>query len=119
MEYKYEVSAKEAFKSLRQQIIDGASAGGSSQRARLLAFTFIRGRAYETAEKTTEAKNLCPTGKVTYYTNLAFYAAIEVHRAFGGKERLPPDELRKEIMQWMKSHWEQQEIVPQVQQVSP
>lgn len=118
---KYSVSVREAYKNLRKQIIEGAPAGGRAQRIRLLAFTFLRGRSYETVEQTTEAKNLPHEGKMTYYSNLA-YSVAHVLTGHGIMSELGHGEAEHKVMQWMKSHWEKKEepVVATVQQeVSP
>jgi hypothetical protein len=111
---KYSIPVREAYKTLRKQIIEGAPAGGRDQRIRLLAFTFIRGRAYETVEQTTEAKNYEYVGKLTYYGGLAYSISHKLAEFIGadvpaaGREQLRQN-LSAELMQWMKSHWEKKE----------
>lgn len=82
----YEISEKEVYKKLRKEIINKAATGGYSQRIRLLAYGFLRGRVYGALESKTNGDNHCLVGQETYYSQLATSVSIELHKQFSGPD---------------------------------
>lgn len=95
---------KEVYKQLRQDIIDGASLGGESQRVRLLLYGYLRNKPYSALESKTQYDNNCEAGIVTCYTFLASNVARELC------ERLNcSDSEFEKIDSWMRKRWDSKE----------
>ena len=113
---KTKEETKAAILKLRQQIKENASRGGHHQRTLLLAYGYIRGRAYSSMERTTNARSHCAIGKYTYYSGLAFSVANRLLTAFSTEERDPykftseeynaTSIIKKDIIEWMRDHWD-------------
>lgn len=105
----YEKPRKQAILKLRAEIVKNASAGGDTQRRRLLALAFIRGREYSQLEYKTQAETYCPIGKDTYYGWLARGVAATVERMFIDDVQKHGGEtfrmLDKKVFEWMKTHY--------------